>query len=293
MGVRASSILGSTPLLSPAASEESLDDEEEDLAVETEEQSIATGAYAAGKWGRFVRAPDFYFEVMREFGPRLVPLGELVLIRFGVKTGCDAFFMPHDITAEALERFESSREFRKQYGVDRLAVEDGRLKIVKAGDGSAHPIESKFLKPEVHSLMKVNRPIVRPEDFDRVVLLIAKPLSKLEGTYISKYLKYGETHTFASKKSKPVPVPKRSTVQARNPWYNLTGLVNPGFAFWPMAQQYRHIIAENPDSLICNHNLFDLINRDLSLAEIGALVAILNSTLVGLFKNFLRTIRWN
>ncbi|PYU48528.1 MAG: hypothetical protein DMG48_19745 [Acidobacteria bacterium] len=286
MGVRASSILGSTPLLSPAASEEIPDDEEEDLEAETEEQPITTGEYAAGKWGRFVRAPDFYFEIMREFSSRFVPLGEITFIRRGITSGCDAFFMPRDITAEALERFESNREFRKQYGVDRLAAEDGRLKIVRAGDGSVHPIESQFLKPEVHSLMKVDRPIVRPEDFDRVVLLTANPLSKLEGTYISKYLKYGETHTFASKKSKPVPVPKRSTCKSRNPWYNLTNLVNPGFALWPMAQQYRHIIAENPENQICNHNLFDLINHDLSSAEVDALVAILNSTLVGLFKTF-------
>jgi hypothetical protein len=53
-----------------------------------------------------------------------------------------------------------------------------------------------------------------------------------------------------------------------------------------MAQQYRHIIAENPEQLICNHNLFDLINRDLSAMEVKALTAILNSTLIGLFKTF-------
>jgi hypothetical protein len=54
-----------------------------------------------------------------------------------------------------------------------------------------------------------------------------------------------------------------------------------------MAQQYRHIIAANPDELICNHNLFDLAAREvLKNRESGALVALLNSTLVGLFKTF-------
>ena len=56
--------------------------------------------YRAGKWGRYVRAPDIYFDIMRRFGERFVALGEIADIRFGVKTGCDAFFMPKDITAE-------------------------------------------------------------------------------------------------------------------------------------------------------------------------------------------------
>ena len=58
------------------------------------------GDYRAGKWGRYVRAPDIYFDIMRRFGKRFVALGEIAAIRFGVKTGCDAFFMPKDMTAE-------------------------------------------------------------------------------------------------------------------------------------------------------------------------------------------------
>jgi hypothetical protein len=53
-----------------------------------------------------------------------------------------------------------------------------------------------------------------------------------------------------------------------------------------MAQQYRHIIPANPESLICNHNLFDLSAPGLTEQERVLLVAILNSTLVGLFKTF-------
>ncbi len=53
-----------------------------------------------------------------------------------------------------------------------------------------------------------------------------------------------------------------------------------------MAQQYRHIVAANPESLICNHNLFDVAAESLSETERLALVAVLNSTVVGLFKTF-------
>ncbi len=109
---------------------------------------------------------------------------------------------------------------------------------------------------------------------------------KAKSPWVWRYLRYGMTATFASSKSKPVPVPKRSTCAARDPWYDLTGLVQPGIAFWPMAHHYRHIIPGNPERLICNHNLFDVGTTKLSQSESESLVAILNSTLVGLFKNF-------
>jgi hypothetical protein len=53
-----------------------------------------------------------------------------------------------------------------------------------------------------------------------------------------------------------------------------------------MAQQYRHIIPSNPEHLICNHNLFDLSSDVMSKKEQKVLVAVLNSTLIGLFKTF-------
>lgn len=286
-GVRAGRVLGATPFLSSGKVIDEESEDEEDAEEEQSEQGpIISGTYIAGKWGRFVRAPDFYFEIMREFGPKFIPLGELVAIRFGVKSGCDAFFMPRDISEESLQQFESPREFRRNFGVDRGAVSDGRLKIVKAGDGSVHPIESEFLAPEIHSLMKLDRPVVRAAELDRVVLLVGEPISGLAGTYVSKYVKYGETHSFASNKSKPVPVPKRSTCQGRDPWYDLTKLVDPGFVLWPKSQQYRHIAPANPDRLICNCNLYDISTKTLSKAEQDTLTAILNSTLVGFLKTF-------
>ncbi len=151
-----------------------------------------------------------------------------------------------------------------------------------------HPIEAKYVAPELHSLMKVERPIVRNADVDRLVLLVSEPMGKLKAKspWVWRYLRYGMTATFLSSKSKPVPIMKRSTCAAREPWYDLTSLVRPGIAFWPMAQQYRHIVAANPDRLICNHNLFDVAGPALTAPEGEALIAVLNSTLIGLFKTF-------
>lgn len=288
-GVRAGSVLRNVE------NETGVEESEVDAELGGDEAAIASehlidipqGDYVAGKWGRYIRAPHFYFEIMRRFGDRFAPLGEIATIRRGITSGCDAFFMPKDVTGKLLAECRTDREFKtRSGGAARRAVENGELRIIEAGDGSFHPIEAQYLAPEVHSLMKVDRPIVRANDLDRVVLLVSDDLKNLRGTWVHRYLKYGETADFASKKSKGVPVPERSTCAAREPWYDLTKLVKPGFAFWPMAQQYRHVIAGNPERLICNHNLFDLFSDDLSQEEQNALWAILNSTLIGLFKTF-------
>ena len=257
----------------------------EDGLEETVAGRGAAQTYGAGKWGRYVRAPDFYFEVMSRYGKQFVPLGEIAVIRRGITSGCDKFFMPKDISTQMLQQHQADRVFREQTGVSRSDVESGHLRILQAGDGSLHPVETRFVSPEVHSLMKVTRPVIRSGDVDRVVLLVGEDDNKKGvARWVRKYLRYGMTATFPSAKSKGLPVPKRSTCAARNPWYDLTRLARPGFAFWPKAQQYRHIIPANPDRMICNCNLYNISSDALSATEQVALVASLNSTIVGFFK---------
>jgi hypothetical protein len=257
-----------------------------DSVAEGEEFSV--GDYGGGKWGRYLRAPDFYFEIMREFGDRFIRLGDVATIKFGIKTGCDAFFMPHNASRRLLCECENELAWRMLPLMSRCKredVESGRVVIVECGDGTLHPIETEYVRPEVHSLMEVDRPVVTPEQLDRVVLSVRQDLKELKGTYAHRYITWGSKQTFPSTKSKPVPVPLRPTCATRERWYDVTGL-EPGVGFWPMAQKYRHIVPWNPHRLPCNHNLFDIHGLDLKGREQEALLAILNSTLVGLFKHF-------
>src|SRR5207247_2047399 len=91
--------------------------------------------------------------------------------------------------------------------------------------------------------------------------------------------------TFASKKSKAVPVPQRSTCASRPVWYDLT-TDKIGIAFWPKTQKYRHIVPTNPERLVCNCNLYTIVPKTTSAHEGTAIAAILNSTIVALFKCF-------
>jgi hypothetical protein len=268
---------------------ESNDDEEaaED-GVESFEEPSALSDYGGGKWGRYLRAPDFYFEVMREFGARFVRLGEVAAIKRGITSGCDKFFMPRDVTQRMSADFSTDLSWQTLPAVSvakRKDVVSGHVAVIEAGDGTLHCVERRYLRPEVHSLMQVDRPTITAADVDRVVIWVNEPLSALQGTLISRYIKWGGKRTFASKKSKAVPVPERSTCVGRDLWYDVTGL-EPGIGFWPMAQQYRHIIPANPEGLPCNHNLFDIHPLTGEPRARRALIPILNSTLIALIKSF-------
>ncbi|MCY2988553.1 MAG: N-6 DNA methylase [Planctomycetota bacterium] len=282
-GVKAGHVLKDAPI------GESDDEQEDDLKKISNSGYLITvdGEYAAGKWGRYLRAPDLYFEIMGRFkSRRFVPLGEIVEIGRGITSGCDAFFMPKDVTALVLAEYDDEQEFRKAVGIARKQVVSGDVRIIEDGAGTYHPIEPKYVSPIIHTLRDHRRPIVQQQGLERVVLLVKGPLLAIKGSHAYRYIKYGEETTYASNKSKAVPVPQRSCCAAREPWFDLTPYVRPGFALWPLAHQYRHVIPANPASLIANKRMLDFRSEDLSRTERDALVAILNSTLIGLTKSF-------
>lgn len=196
--------------------------------------------------------------------------------------------MPRNVTQRILDEYDSSLKWQAcplMARPKRADVTSGKIVIIEAGNKTLHPIEAKYVRPELHSLMEVDRPVVSPGELDRVVLWVDKPIEEIKGTYAYDYIKWGSKQTFASKKSKPNPVPMRKTCAQRPLWYDLTGL-QPGIAFWPKAQKYRHIIPVNPSRISTNCNLYDMQAPELNDTETRALLAILNSTIVALFKHF-------
>jgi hypothetical protein len=287
-GVDAGRMFAKQKALKTAPDPETADEEAGEPDEESLEDAMQSGAYAAGKWGKYLRAPEFYFELQRQYGSRFTRVGEIASIKYGILSGCDDFFMPRDVSADLLRKHPSDMEWLTlplMKRCKRAEVESKTVAIIKAGDGTLHPIERAYIRPELHSLMAVDRPVVTPEQLDRVVLWVNQQLSELKGTYAHHYITWGSKQTFASKKSRSVPVPERPGCAGRPLWYDLTGR-KPGIGFWPMTQKYRHIIPWNPNDLCCNHRLFDIHPLELKDYEQGALMGILNSTLVGLVKHF-------
>lgn len=125
-------------LSSAEVEEEEEDEASQKKTVQASQSTLHDGSspyvyreYVGGKWGVYLRAPDFYFELMGSYGNRFTPLGEIAWIRRGVTSGCDDFFMPLDITKEAL-RETNPVEFRLRYHCKREEVISGKVAIVRS-----------------------------------------------------------------------------------------------------------------------------------------------------------------
>ena len=81
-------------------------DEQESNLAGAGEDGPPKGSYDEGKWGgKYLRAPDIFWDVLERHAGRMVRLGDVADVRFGIKTGANAFFFldPEDIEAWGIE----------------------------------------------------------------------------------------------------------------------------------------------------------------------------------------------
>ena len=135
------------------------------------------------KWGKYLRGPDVYFEIMKKCADKFVPLGERVAdIRRGITTGINEFFY---LTDEQVEHWG---------------------------------IEKEFLRPVVTSTKEIPSIFVSEEKLSCKVFMCSKSKKELLGTSALKYIQWGEEQTAGESGPKWPDVP---SVQGRNNWYSL------------------------------------------------------------------------
>ncbi len=247
-------------------------------AEEQEQEELPTvpAEYQGGKWGQYVRAPDVWFELLDHAGSRMAPLQSLAEIRFGFKTGVDKFFCVRDVTDEELRRQPDPVVFHAKWGITPKDLK--QVRIVRDGEGGLHLLEARFLEPEFHSLMEAKSPVIRAADVGRRVINAPVSRAALRGTKLADYVRYAEEREWH------VGPTVASRAQVR-PWYDLSLRPRSERAqmFWSNAQQYRHIVTWNEDSLPCNDNLFELWAHER--VDSRLLWAVLNSTVVAISRH--------
>lgn len=119
------------------------------------------GKYKGNKWGgKYLRAPDIYFKILEKAGDKLVRLGDIAEVRFGIKTGCNQFFYFDDAKI-------------KEWG-----------------------IEEEFLKPVIFSLKEINFIEDDLNGLQYKAFMCHLPKSILHGTRALKYIEWGEAQGF-------------------------------------------------------------------------------------------------
>ncbi len=75
------------------------------------EQTLDDGKYVGDKWGgKYLRAPDIFFTILEKGKGKLVRLGDIAEVRFGIKTGANEFFY---LTDEQVKEWGIEKEFLK------------------------------------------------------------------------------------------------------------------------------------------------------------------------------------
>ena len=115
--------------------------------------------YVGDKWGgKYLRAPDIYHHILAKYGDKLVRLGDIATVRFGIKTGANQFFYlkPDRI---------------KEFG-----------------------IEAEFLAPIMTSPTESRSLIVNPATLPYRVFMCHQDRADLKGTGALGYIEWAERH---------------------------------------------------------------------------------------------------
>lgn len=135
---------------------------EEGSDFENEEQKkLNSGKFIGDKWGgKYLRAPDVYFSIIEKGNDKLVKLKDIAEVRFGLKSGCNSFFV---INEEKIKKWR---------------------------------IENQFLKPFILSPREFEDLIIRNEDIKLNIFNCSKNKSELKGTNALKYIEWGEQNNY-------------------------------------------------------------------------------------------------
>ena len=191
--------------------------------------------YVGDKWGgKYLRAPDIYHHILAKYGDKLVRLGDIATVRFGIKTGAnDFFYLRPDVIAG--------------YG-----------------------IEDEFLAPVMTSPTESRSIIVDPATLPYQVFMCHRDKAELKGTgalaYIEKAERDHQWHTRPSTRGRknwydlgqrtPPPIAMNRIIDERGKAFTM-----PAGAYTDATLQEIHCAPESTDAIS------DALNDDFAQVQ--------------------------
>jgi len=160
------------------------------------------------KWGKYLRAPDVYFEILEKCQDKLVPLKSVADVKFGIKTGINEFFY-----LQPIEENKGSKTI-----------------LCKNSRGWQGEIESRYLKPVIKSPKESDSIIIDPDKLKNLIFICNKSKSQLKKAnhlLALKYIEWGETQKTKDNK----PWPEVPSVKGRKYWWGIS-ITHAALIFW-------------------------------------------------------------
>lgn len=164
------------------------------------EDGLSKSTYVGQKWGGiYLRAPEIYFTIMQKGRGKLVKLGDLASVRFGVKTGANDFF------------------YLQQVG---KGSKSGLVRV-RNGAGWEGEIEKEYLKPVLKSSQETRRFLIEVSDLKNLLFVCQKNRQVLKNTFALKYILWGQKQGYHT----------RPSVSGRAHWWSLPERSRANFHF--------------------------------------------------------------
>jgi type I restriction-modification system DNA methylase subunit len=173
------------------------------------------------KWSIYLKAPKVYFDIIKKGKNKFIPLNKKADVKFGIKTGCNEFFIVTDVTKKIKETMFNTIVNNTENIVILDEILENELCIIRNGYNELWLIEKKFLKPMLASPKEVNKYKLISNDIKNSVILINERPQHLKDTYAWKYILYG----------KKKGINTRETCASRDLWYNLGDRELPNMSF--------------------------------------------------------------
>ena len=190
---------------------------------------IKTARYIGNKWGgKYLRAPDIFFTILEKGKGKLVRLGEIAEVRFGIKTGANEFF------------------YLEPTGKPAPA---GYLHVRNSA-GWEGEIEEEFLKPVIKSPRECRSILIEPEDLRYKIFMCHRDKAALKGTAALEYIRWGESQGYH----------ERPSCRGRQRWWDV-GEREFAKVLWPMIHNDRPAVFWNGEGVAVDHNLFEILSE--------------------------------
>jgi len=223
------------------------------------------GEYKGMKWGGIlIRAPRIFYVILDKGRGKLVRLGEIANVRFGIKTGANEFFY--------LEPIKNPKEWPVCRICGRVHKPDEGLVAVRNKAGWEGYIEEEFLKPVVKSPQEIKHVIVRESDLRFRLFTVSCSIQELESknrVHTAKYIRWGELKGY----------PNRPAIRGRKYWYDVPLMDKPQILIRQFFDK-RFDSPYNPNYYPTDHTFYYL--TDIPPEQEEPLAAVLNSTITAL-----------
>ncbi len=172
--------------------------EEEGVVTTTAQtgQRAVSSSYRGAKWGgRYLRAPDVFFDILEHAGDRLIRLGDIAEIDSGINTRANDFFylkrVPREQWLSAPLRNPTVGGIPEDCQVVRSDVGVARTrKCVAPILPTYWVIESRFLRPVLVSPQESPSILVDSKSLENLVLSVYDDWDALRGTLVRAYIEY-------------------------------------------------------------------------------------------------------